>query len=79
MIRGRLTLGALVTDARSATLTVRGQTGRLITAPEGEARVVWSENGIRYTIQAAAGISSSDVLRIAESSAPVVDAEGSSR
>ena len=60
-------------------VTVRGQTGRLITAPAGEARVVWSENGIRYTIQAAAGISSSDVLHIAESLASVVDAEGSSR
>ena len=60
-------------------VAVRGQTGRLITTPDGEARVVWSENGIRYTIQAAAEISSTDVLRIAESLAPVVDAEGSSR
>jgi hypothetical protein len=64
---------------RAENVTVRGQAGRLITAPGDEARVVWSENGIRYTIQAAAGISSTDVLRIAESLAPVVDAEGSSR
>ncbi|MEP6694583.1 MAG: DUF4367 domain-containing protein [Chloroflexota bacterium] len=63
----------------SENVTVRGQTGRLITAPDKSVRVVWNENGIRYTIQAKLGITASDVLGIAESLAPVVDANGNTR
>ena len=57
-------------------VNVRGQTGQLITATNGEVRVVWMENGIRYTIQAGTGIPASDVLRVAESLVRVVDADG---
>jgi len=57
-------------------VSVRGQTGQLITATNGEVRVVWMENGIRYTIQAGSGIPWSDVLRVAESMMRVVDADG---
>jgi hypothetical protein len=62
-----------------ANVTVRGQTGELITATDGGFRVVWMENDIRYTIQAETGISASDLLRVAESLVPVVDGDGSTR
>ena len=58
------------------TVSVRGQTGQLVTSPERELRVVWMENGIRYTIQAGTGIPASEVLRVAESLVRVVDADG---
>ena len=62
------------------TVTMRGGlTGDLITAPDGGVRVIWMENDIRYTIQAITGIPATDVLRIAESLAPVIDAEGTTR
>ena len=57
-------------------VTVRGQAGQLITAPDSEVRVVWMENGLRYTIQAGTGIPASEVLRVAESMMRVVDADG---
>ena len=57
-------------------VNVRGQTGQLVTSPEGELRVVWMENGIRYTIQAGSGIPANVVLRVAESMTRVVDADG---
>jgi hypothetical protein len=60
----------------SASVTVRGQTGQLITASDGGLRVVWMENDIRYTVQAAVSIAAGDVLRVAESLRPVVDVEG---
>lgn len=63
----------------SANVTVRGQAGELITATDGGLRVVWMENDIRYTIQAEVGMSASDVLHVAESLAPVVDADGNTR
>jgi hypothetical protein len=63
----------------SANVTVRGQTGELITATDGGLRVMWMENDIRYTIQAAVGISGTDVLRVAESLVPVVDGDGNTR
>src|SRR5688500_1666409 len=63
----------------SESVTVRGQVGELITAPDGGLRVVWMENDIRYTIQAAVGIAAGDVLRVAESLVPVVDREGNTR
>jgi len=78
--------GADVLKARPAvgesvvTVTMRrGLTGDLITAPDGGVRVIWMENEIRYTIQAITGIPATDVLRIAESLAPVIDAEGTTR
>jgi hypothetical protein len=63
----------------SVNISVRGQSARLITAPDGAPRVIWTENGIRYTVQAVVGISSDDVLRVAESLAPVIDAGGNTR
>jgi hypothetical protein len=63
----------------SEDVTVRGQSGRLLTATDGAPRVIWTEDGIRYTIQAVAGISASDVLRIAESLKTVTDADGTTR
>jgi hypothetical protein len=57
-------------------VSVRGQTGQLITATAGEVRVVWMENGIRYTIQAGTRIPASEVLRVAESLVRVVDSDG---
>jgi hypothetical protein len=57
-------------------VNVRGQTGQLITATDGEVRVVWMENGIRYTIQAGSGIPASYVLRVADSLVRVVDSDG---
>jgi hypothetical protein len=62
------------------TVTLRGGlTGDLITASDGEQRVIWMENDIRYTIQAAVGIPAADVLRIAESLAVVIDPDGTTR
>jgi hypothetical protein len=63
----------------STNVTVRGQIGELITATDGGLRVVWMENEIRYTIQAAVGIPASDILRVAESLVPVNDGEGNTR
>ncbi len=63
----------------SANLTVRGQAGRLVTAPDGAPRVIWTENGIRYMVQAVVGITPNDVLRLVESLAPVVDGDGNTR
>lgn len=62
-----------------ADVTVRGQSGKLITGDDGAQfpiRVTWIEGGIRYTINAAKGISAGDLLRVAESLRPVVDANG---
>jgi hypothetical protein len=63
----------------SASVTVRGQTGQMITGSDGALRVVWMENDIRYTIQAAVGIPAGDLLRVAESLMPVVDGDGNTR
>jgi hypothetical protein len=66
----------LGTGESAVFINTRGQTGQLITATDGARRVIWIENGIIYTIQAAPSIPASDVLRVAESLMPVVDADG---
>jgi hypothetical protein len=52
----------------------------LITAADGKPRVIWTENEVRYTVQAVSpSISSADVLRIVEGLAPVVNTSGAIR
>ena len=62
-------------------ITVRGgRDARLITAPDGRPRVIWTENEIRYTVQAVSiKISAADLLRIVEGLAAVVNPSGAIR
>jgi hypothetical protein len=61
-------------------VTVRGHDARLITAPDGRPRVIWTENDVRYTVQAvSSAISAGDLLRIVEGLAAVVSPSGATR
>ena len=60
-------------------VVVRGHDATLITAADGGVRVVWVEGDLRYTIQAQSGITREDLMRVAESLSPVVDAAGNVR
>ena len=64
----------------STDVTVRGRDARLITAADGRPRVIWTENEVRYTAQAVSTkISATDLLRVVESLAPVVNTSGAIR
>jgi hypothetical protein len=65
----------------STDVTVRGgRDAQLITASDGRPRVIWTENELRYTVQAvAATISSNDLLRVVEGLAAVVSPSGATR
>jgi hypothetical protein len=64
----------------STDVTVRGRDARLITAADGKPRVIWTENDVRYTVQAVSTeISSTDLLRVVEGLAPVVNTSGAIR
>jgi hypothetical protein len=68
----QLALGEHATD-----VTVRGRDARLIISPDGRPRVIWTENEIRYTVQAISpSISSADLLRTVEGLAAVVSTSG---
>jgi hypothetical protein len=61
-------------------VTVRGRDARLVTASDGRPRLIWTENEIRYTVQAVStAISSGDLLRIAEGLTAVVSPSGATR
>jgi hypothetical protein len=60
------------------TVTLRGRPGELHGNGRPGWQVVWSERGYRYAVQAF-GFSREDVLRIAESLAPVIDDSGRTR
>ena len=65
----------------STDVTVRGgRDARLITAPDGRPRVIWTESEVRYTVQAVSTtISQADLVRIVEELAPVVNTSGAVR
>jgi len=65
----------------STDVTVRGgRDARLITAADGRPRVIWTENEVRYTVQAVStAISATDLLRVVELLAPVVSTSGATR
>jgi uncharacterized protein DUF4367 len=56
-------------------VVVRGQGAQLLTSPDGTSRVVWSEGGIRYTVQGFQ-LTRGELLKIVESLMPVLDANG---
>ena len=65
----------------STDITVRsGRDARLIAAADGTPRVIWTENEVRYTVQAVStAISTADLLRIVDGLAPVVNVSGAFR
>jgi hypothetical protein len=63
----------------SENILIRGQEGRFITATDGTPRIIWTENGIRYTVQLGTGVPPETIFRIVSSLAPVVDAQGNTR
>ena len=71
----------LAPGEHSTDVTVRGgRDARLITAADGKPRVIWTENEVRYTVQAVSTkISATDLLRVVEGLAPVVDTSGAIR
>jgi hypothetical protein len=71
----------LAPGEHSMDVTVRGgRDGRLITAADGKPRVIWTENDVRYTVQAVSTkISAADLLRVVEGLAPVVSTSGAIR
>ena len=60
------------------TVTIRGHTAELTGTGSPGWRLIWSEGNYRYAIQAFA-VSREDLLRIADSLAPVVDYVGNTR
>ena len=70
----------LAPGERSTDVTIRGRDARLVTAPDGKPRVIWTENEVRYTVQAASvAISAADLLRVVEGLAAVVNTSGAIR
>lgn len=65
----------------STDVTVRGGIdAQLITAADGKPRVIWTENEVRYTVQAlSTKISEADLLRVVDGLAAVVSPSGATR
>ena len=57
----------LATGETMRTVTVRGFEGQLVTGTDGALRLVWSEADLTYTVQAAPGISDTDLMRVVDS------------
>jgi len=60
-------------------VSVRGERAQLITGTDRSVRLIWTEAGFRYWVQAQPGTAAGELLRSAESLRPVVDAEGNTR
>ncbi len=71
--------GKLGPGEESENVVVRGRNAQLVTSPDGVLRVIWTEGDLRYTVQASAGTTRSNLLFIVDSMSPVTGESGAPR